>query len=78
MDSEGRVPIGRRASSAPSRSRADIADRTHPSADHVSQEARSSYRGLYQVPMMQTCAELLVDIEDDPAAGPSFWQSSES
>jgi hypothetical protein len=35
----------------------------------MSREKRARRIGaLYQVPMLQTCAELLMDIEDDPSA----------
>ena len=35
----------------------------------MSREKRARRIGaLYQMPMLQTCAELLMDIEDDPAA----------
>ena len=34
----------------------------------MSREARSPESELYQVPMLQKSAELLMDIEDDPAA----------
>ena len=68
VDSEGRIPIGR-----------ELRRRLHalgPTARAellrvltMSRKKRARRIGaLYQVPMLQTCAELLIDIEDDPAA----------